>query len=181
MSKLFKEASSWAGVWKMYGQSGQLPTKVLADQEALSQIERTNCAPTVLLAHLALGSFLRPCYVLPLQFRFFIYIIHFVIEQGPLKLQWSLDRTWILDETNSPPKLADFKIRILLTPKSRNWITWPYHWQYRLCAGLKVRSFISLVRNQFQAWQPQVTSNIDSKWNVGKGIFIVQFPNEQNK
>ena len=43
----------------MGGQDGQLPTQVLADQLTLSQPEGTDCVPTALLAHPALGSFLR--------------------------------------------------------------------------------------------------------------------------
>ena len=47
----------------MDGQSGQLPTKVLADQLTLHQPEEADCALTLLPAHPALGSFLRPCAV----------------------------------------------------------------------------------------------------------------------
>jgi hypothetical protein len=43
--------------------SGQLPTQVLADQLTLYQPEEEDCAPTLLLAHTALGNFLRPCHV----------------------------------------------------------------------------------------------------------------------
>ena len=42
---------------------GQLPTQVLADQLTLNHPEEADCAPLVLLAHPALGSFLRPCNV----------------------------------------------------------------------------------------------------------------------
>ena len=42
----------------MDGHGGQLPTQVLADKSTLSQPEGEDC--TVLLAHQALGSFLRP-------------------------------------------------------------------------------------------------------------------------
>ena len=45
----------------MDGQSGQLPTKVLADQLTLHQPEEADCALTLLPTHPALGSFLRPC------------------------------------------------------------------------------------------------------------------------
>ena len=40
-------------------QGGQFPTQVLADQFSLSQPEGADCAPTLLLAHPALCSFLR--------------------------------------------------------------------------------------------------------------------------
>ena len=42
----------------MGGQVEQLPTQVVADQLALSQPEGADCAPTLLLAHPASGSFL---------------------------------------------------------------------------------------------------------------------------
>ena len=45
----------------MGGQSRQLPIHVLADQLTLSQPEGKILLPTLLLAHPALGSFLRPC------------------------------------------------------------------------------------------------------------------------
>ena len=41
----------------MGGQGGQLPTQVLVDQLILSQPEVADCAPTLLLANPALGSF----------------------------------------------------------------------------------------------------------------------------
>ena len=44
----------------MGGQSGQLPTQVLADNLTLYKPEEADCSPTLLLAHPALGSFLRP-------------------------------------------------------------------------------------------------------------------------
>jgi hypothetical protein len=42
-------------------QGGQLPAQVLADQLTVYQPEGADCAPTLLLAHQAFGSFLRPC------------------------------------------------------------------------------------------------------------------------
>ena len=46
----------------MDGQGGQLPTQVLGDQLTLYQLEGADFAPhTLLLAHPAFGSFLRPC------------------------------------------------------------------------------------------------------------------------
>ena len=44
----------------MGGQSGQLRTQVLADQLTLSQPEGQIEPPTLLPAHQALGSYLRP-------------------------------------------------------------------------------------------------------------------------
>ena len=64
----------------MGGQDGQLPLQVLADQLTLHQPEGADCAPhRTILAHPALGSFLRPCYALALQFRFFIYNISYIL------------------------------------------------------------------------------------------------------
>ena len=48
----------------MGGQGGQLSTQVLADQLTLSQPEGAGVPLTLLLAHPALGSFLRPCRLL---------------------------------------------------------------------------------------------------------------------
>ena len=45
-------------------QGEQLPILVLADQLTLYQPEGADCAPTLLLAYPALGSFLRPWQVL---------------------------------------------------------------------------------------------------------------------
>ena len=43
----------------MGGQDGQLPTQIWVGQLTLTR--GADCAPTILLAHPALGSFLRPC------------------------------------------------------------------------------------------------------------------------
>ena len=54
----------------MGGQGGQLPIYVSADQLTESQPEPlgVDFAPTVLLAHPALSSFLRSCYLLYASF-----------------------------------------------------------------------------------------------------------------
>ena len=43
----------------MGGQGGQLPTMVMVDHLTLSEPKGADCAPTLLHAHPALGSFLR--------------------------------------------------------------------------------------------------------------------------
>ena len=53
----------------MGGQGGQLSTQVLADQVTLSQPEGADSAPTLLLAHPALSSFLRLFHVIIIQVR----------------------------------------------------------------------------------------------------------------
>ena len=57
----------------MDGQSGQLPTKVLGDQLTLHQPEEADCALTLLPAHPALGSFLRPWAVLMILSSLMMY------------------------------------------------------------------------------------------------------------
>ena len=52
----------------MGGQGGQLPIQVSADQLTESQPEGVDFASTVLHAHPALSSFLRPCYLLYASF-----------------------------------------------------------------------------------------------------------------
>ena len=47
----------------MGGQSGQMPTQVLADQLTLSEPEGHIVPPTLLLAHPDLDSFLCPSFV----------------------------------------------------------------------------------------------------------------------
>ena len=53
----------------MGGQGGQLPTQVLADQLTLFQPEGADCAPTLILGHPALSSFLRLFHVIIIQVR----------------------------------------------------------------------------------------------------------------